>query len=372
MAKEKSRWEKRQQGKSRAERRTAKKDMYAKEREKDSVSKFNVNKSGKGQISKRELRQMIKMRKGTGESRQDVIDAVQNSGAELGKGAQKRFNKMQKRQTNIDNRAAAKEAAQQQQQQASQEQQTEENAQQAEDLKNTAVEAVMHVQPYGESKPYQPNQSAENTGDVNNETDIKNEQSQKIDQDNDINTNITGDGNQVFNNQDNSIRQYGGDNRSLVINDGNTGNQGGGSGTGGYEMTAADKAITYGTLGGFFGPDDSPAAQASFVDQQQTMNRDAQKRYAGMGLATAAQYGNFQGGNVNANNLNARIDGSKSITSEFYDRATVAESKTFGDRAANSQYRPTPFEFGDPLKPIESNAGEIAQGYSDELDDDDD
>ena len=42
-----------------------------------------------------------------------------------------------------------------------------------------------------------------------------------------INTNVNGNNNTAVNNQDNSVRQYGGDNRSLVINEANTGNQSG-------------------------------------------------------------------------------------------------------------------------------------------------
>jgi len=52
-----------------------------------------------------------------------------------------------------------------------------------------------------------------------------NSQEQDVTQDNDINTNIDGNNNTVVNNQDNSVRQYGGDNRSFIYN-------GGGSGSG--------------------------------------------------------------------------------------------------------------------------------------------
>ena len=38
------------------------------------------------------------------------------------------------------------------------------------------------------------------------------------------------------------------------------------------------------------------------------MNRDAQKRYAGMGLATAAQYGNFDPGVINRTALDQSIE----------------------------------------------------------------
>jgi len=203
------------------------------------------------------------------------------------------------------------------------------------------------------------NQTATNTGDIEQKTEIKNTQNQNVTQDNDINTTINGDNNKVFNEQDNSIRQYGGDNRSLVINEANTGNKKGG----GYYNTA-DKAITMGTLGGFYDVDDSPAAQAKFVDQQQTMNRDAQKKYSNVGVTTADKYSGSRGGYVNMKNLQQRIDSNEQY---FRDRATIQEVKTYGDRAAKFNYKP--FEFGDPIEKIESRADDIAKGYKDDIDD---
>ena len=107
-----------------------------------------------------------------------------------------------------------------------------------------------------------------------------NNQEQNVNQDNDINTTITGDKNTVINDQDNSIRQYGGDNRSFVYNGGQGGNK--------YENTPASMA----TLSGFYAPDDSPAANG-FNDRYATMNRDNQKRYAGEAMKTFAKYGNI-------------------------------------------------------------------------------
>lgn len=182
-------------------------------------------------------------------------------------------------------------------------------------------------------------------------------QNQQVKQDNDINTNITGDNNKVFNNQDNSIRQYGGDNRKLVVN------EGGGKGKSPY-YTAADKAMTYATMSGFYDADDSPAAQAKFVDQAQTMNRDAQKRFANVGAETAAKYSGYRGGDVNIKGLQSRLDKNHNY---FFDLATIQGVKTYGDRDAITKY--PKFEFGDPIKPVESNAGKIADKYRDDIDD---
>ena len=92
-----------------------------------------------------------------------------------------------------------------------------------------------------------------------NDTDIENTQEQNINQDNDISTDVNGNNNTVINNQDNSVRQYGGDNRSFVYN-----SNGGGSGS--------DMPASMATLAGFYAPDDSPAAQAKFNDMYSTMN----------------------------------------------------------------------------------------------------
>lgn len=261
----------------------------------------------------------------------DSLKAQKDAGATFGKRAQARFDRMGERLAARNNRQAAKEKA------------------------RAAKEAQKHV---GGG-----NQNATNTGDIDQTTKINNTQSQDVTQDNDINTNVNGNNNTVVNNQDNSVRQYGGDNRSLVINEANTGNQSG-SGSGGGYYNSADKAITMGTLGGFYDVDDSPGAQASFVDQAQTMNRDAQKRYAGQGLATAAQYTNFDPGVINRTALDQSIRGDEQ---NWFDRATVQEVKTYGDRAAKTSY--APFEFGDPIEEITSNTGDIADDYKDDIDD---
>lgn len=188
------------------------------------------------------------------------------------------------------------------------------------------------------------------TKDPNNNTDITGKQTQNVKQDNEINNTITGDNNKVFNEQDNSIRQYGGDNRSLVINSGRNSK--------GKYYSDADEAVTMGTLGGFFSPDDSPAAQAKFNDLHRTLNKDAQKKYANSGKKIAAKYTGFRGGDVSVQGLQNQIFKN---TQNLADKATIQEVKTYGDRAARTSY-PT-FEFGDPIEEITSNAGEIAEGY---------
>ena len=98
-----------------------------------------------------------------------------------------------------------------------------------------------------------------------NTTDIANTQTQTVTQDNDQQSSVTGDNNYVYQNQDNSIRNYGGDNRSFVYNSKGEG---------------PDTPATMATLAGYYAPDDSPGAQASRLDRHVTQNRDNQKKYA--------------------------------------------------------------------------------------------
>ena len=220
--------------------------------------------------------------------------------------------KVQKRLDKYNNRVAAKEKAKAAQSQQAANQQTAESAGQAEKLKN---EHVAHILPAGPG-------SAINTGDVEQKTKLINEQKQDVQQDNDINTTITGDNNKVFNEQDNSIRQYGGDNRSIVelmkpipalVAE---------NSSGGYQMSGTEKALQAGTLGGFFDADDSPAASAARVDQAITMNRDAQKQYANSGSRIAAKYSGFRGGDVNMQGLQESIS---NFPQQMFDKATMAK-----------------------------------------------
>ena len=301
-------------------------------------SQHDPKKSEGGHVSGQEARFVAG--RGKQKNAYAALVAQKQAGATFGKRAQSKMDRMGAR---IEKRAAAKERAQ-----AAQEQPYEAPAQ------STNPEDTPATQPQNQ-------QVAMNTGDIDQTTEITNTQEQNIDQDNDQTVTVNGNNNTTISNQDNSIRQYGGDNRSLVINEANTGNQ---QGSGGGYYNTADKAITMGTLGGFYDVDDSPGAQASFVDQQQTMNRDAQKRYAGQGLATAATYSNYRAGDVDIYGLQSRIDG---VPQKYFDMATVQGVRTYGDRDAAPPSGT--FEFGAEIKPIESRADEIAEDYKDDIDD---
>jgi hypothetical protein len=138
--------------------------------------------------------------------------------------------------------------------------------------------------------------------------------SQNVNQQNDIRSNVTGDDNYVYNNQDNSIRNYGGDNRSFVYNSNGEG---------------PDTPATMATLAGYYAPDDSPGARASRLDQNVTMNRDNQKKYANtshiaQGAIKRAEQNSF----IDPGKLDQRIH----KRSQYHrDQATIKGAEIFGD-----------------------------------------
>lgn len=208
------------------------------------------------------------------------------------------------------------------------------------------------------------NTNVKDTGDIEQNTDITNTQKTDNHAINSQTVTNHGDNSYIDARVDQSVKSFGGDNRTMIINEANTGAQGGsGSSNGGYYNTA-DKAITMATLGGFYAPDDSPAGQAKFVALNQDLNATAQKRYAGDAMAVTNKYSGFRGGNYDAVGMEQAVAGAGD---RFRDMATVADVNTYGDRDA-AKGGPS-FEFGDPIEEVTSNADEIAEGYKDDIDD---
>ena len=177
-------------------------------------------------------------------------------------------------------------------------------------------------------------------------------QEQNINQDNDITSHVTGNDNTVINEQDNSIRQYGGDNRSFTYN--------GGGGKGGV-----DTPVSMATMAGFYAPDDSPAAQARFNDMYTTMNRDNQKRYAGDAMKVFAKYGNTDARSY----TNESMENALSKSTQYsFDRADRQTGHVFGD-IWNDKYITEEWKMPAPPKAIESNAAEIAKEAKDDIED---
>jgi hypothetical protein len=156
-------------------------------------------------------------------------------------------------------------------------------------------------------------------------------QRQDITQDNDINTNINGDGNLVNNNQDNSIRQYGGNTKTFNYNGNANGNP--------YESTP----VSAGTMAGFFHDEDSPGSSAAFVDRYSTMNRDNQKRYKNVGIAQTSIHNAKRNEAINFGNLDKRIQDRSKATRA---RSTSMAGEIFGD-----MFNFTPQDFKAPEAP---------------------
>ena len=160
-------------------------------------------------------------------------------------------------------------------------------------------------------------QGMPNTAGIN--TSAGNQQNQNTNQDNDINSTVSGDNNYVYNTQDNSIRQYGGDNRSLTINSDGKGSL----------MDSMDGAATAGTLAGLWDADDSPGAKASRLAQHSDMNKQMQKKYANTShIAQGAISRAAQNSFINPRELDNRIH-----ERSMYHRAksTTKGASIFGD-----------------------------------------
>lgn len=181
----------------------------------------------------------------------------------------------------------------------------------------------------------------------------KNAQTQNVNQDNDINTTVTGDKNTVITEQDNSIRQYGGDNRSFTYNGGKGGNK--------YEDTPVSAA----TMAGYYAPDDSPAGQAKRFDMWSTMNRDAQKRYAGDAMKTYAKYGKTDARSYTDESMENALNRG---TQYSFDRADRQTGHVFGD-IWNDNYITEEWKMPSSPEPIESNAAEIADKAKKDIED---
>lgn len=196
-----------------------------------------------------------------------------------------------------------------------------------------------------------------NSGTVGNnnavvENKVDNSQEQKVNQDNDINNNINGDNNKTFINQDNSVRNYGGDNRNFVYN------SSGGMGA------LYDSPVSAATMGGFYDVDDSPAAQAGFVDMYKDFNKDNGTRFAGQALQTVEMF-STDARDYKPEDMENWLNKS---TQYSYDKGDAETSLALGD-IWNKNYTTAEWKMPSPPKEIESNAEEIADKAKDDIDD---
>jgi len=336
------------------------------------ASDFDFDQHGKGHISGQELKHLRK----SGSSKEDIMSAVKASGGELGKRAKNRIARWeakagQKPPTNesgneaVDPAQPANEMSQNTQITNTQEQTVNQDNDQSSVVNgdNNTVDQNQDnsVSQQGGNAAVMPTDyasagSEEEAEKLKNsyidtirpgttsemDTAIKNTQKQEISMDNDQSSEITGDNNTVWQQKDNSVRNYGGDNRSFVYNGGNSG---------------VDTPVSAMTMSGFLGVDDSPAAQAAFHDLHTTLNTDAQKENQGAGMRMAAM-ANHDARKYDPAQLESNLQQS---TENSYNRATLAYNDVFGDRDA---YKGTLSEYKFGAEPKAVN-------YGDDEDDDD-
>ena len=179
-----------------------------------------------------------------------------------------------------------------------------------------------------------------------------NDQSLQVAQNNPLTQTVVGDGNYTYATQDNSIRQYGGDNRQFTYVS---------SGDGKYGGDHLETPASMATLGGFYDVDDSPAKQAKFLDLHTTLNRDNQKKYAHTGhIAQGAIHRAGMNQAVDMNALDTRLH-----NREMYSRAKsdVMGMHLFGDMYG---YTPPKYQMPEPQKPVEQpNVGQMYEDYTD-------
>jgi len=259
-------------GTRRAERKAVAQKSFDSQGPIQQASDFNFDTHSQGKVANREIKHLRK----SGMSRQSIQEAAANSGVKIGGRAQKRFD-------NWDARRAAKERVNgtpvaptpQEPVPEVNNTPTPPPTQTIKPAPGTEITPTPTPSPTPSPSPSDPNQpnpspspspypSTNIEDSFNNENEQNTDYTQElnINQDNDINTNINGDGNYVNNNQDNSIRNYGGDVRTFNY-------QSSGGGT--------DSPVSAATMAGYYAPDDSHAANAARLDRQITQAGDYAK-----------------------------------------------------------------------------------------------
>ena len=260
-----------------------------------SASDFNFDQHGKGHIGGQEIRHLEKQ----GHSRDDIMAAAKANGGKIGGSAQKRFDKWSEAKERAQTNKPAVEPSTSAPTEGG-------------DIPNSSNEqTTAKILPAGPGTPYNPNDTPKTATDK-----VHQEQNQNANQDNDVTSTINGDGNTVRIDQDNSVRQYGGINKSFTYNGGSNGNN--------YE----DTPVSAGTMGGYFHDEDSPGRSASFVDRYTTMNDDYQKKYQNTGHAQDSIDAASKNKAVDVNALDQRINDRAAATRA---RSTVMAGDIFGD-----------------------------------------
>lgn len=218
-------------------------------------------------------------------------------------------------------------------------------------LSNAGVDVRDVLSGYGNSKgtTNSYDSTTNQIQDINATQDT--DQEFNVNQDNDLNAQITGDNNVSQISQDNSVRNYGGDQRNFTYISGANAN--------GQANYLTDAPASLATMSGFYSPDDSPAANAAFADRYQTMNRDTQKAYNPFGTAEGYML-RGKGKNVGLINpvaLRQQINEAPEIARA---RSDMANLNAYGDiyKAPTVRWNSTlgvfePIEPYDPVKAAE-------------------
>ena len=108
-----------------------------------------------------------------------------------------------------------------------------------------------------------------------------------------------------------------------------------------------------------------------FTDMYQTMNADAQQKYANVGTDTANKYIQMARANnpVNYEGIQKTLSGYYNDAGElvpgtaqnFYDRAVARQTQFMGDYA---NFRPPTYNFPDPPEAIDDDLDEVADDYN--------
>lgn len=310
----------------------------------DNIEDFNLKATGSGstkskmqageysvggnRLSAKDIKQL---RKNGGFSREEIVDYANNyvGGSDFKQGAGGFGDKAQAlldRYTNKINRQQNKADATK----------PEEVTQPAEPIA-TAPENPMPPAPATPSVPTQPSAPiASNTGDApiknspitieaptqtlnppNNTSSNSGSISSSAPQTNQMDNDQTVIGNTgvVTQNQDNSVRQYGGDTRTFVYN--------------GSSNPATDTPVSAATMGGMYDVNDSPAAQAQRIEFAVQSNKDNQKDYSDTyGIAAAAIKRASENLGTNTQALDNRI---QARTQNAFDKSTLLQGQIFGD-----------------------------------------
>ena len=268
-----------------ATRKAARNKSYASQGEISGVSDFDFSKRGKDTVEKGELNYL----KNKGFDREAIANHVNESGMRIHKGAQAK----------LDSWASAKQKAKTVKENPIVKEPVKEavkvdntKTQVKTEYSNANVGEELNTVPFYKPITVDPADTLLNT----NGTKVSQSQDQAVSQDNDINSTVTGDNNNVNISQDNSVRQYGGINKSFVYNASSNG------------KNYMDTPVSAATMGGFYHDEDTPGRSAAFVDRYTTMNTDYQKRFQNTNFAQQAITKGAQNKAVDIGALDQRVD----------------------------------------------------------------